>query len=78
MEQATSQIDETIPNKRRLFIKRSATRTTPPSFLKFSYETVPIHENIKNEDEKNSLLELTNNVLVSCNLNYYVYFIVEI
>ena len=57
-------LDETIPKKSRLFIKRNAKRISSSSFLKLSYENDPIYENIKSEDEKNSLLELTNNVLV--------------
>ena len=48
-------LDETIPKKSRLFIKRNAKRISSSSFLKLSYENDPIYENIKNEDEKNSL-----------------------
>ena len=78
MDPTAPPINNTIPKESRLFIKRIATRISSSSFLKLSYETEPIHENIKNEEEKKNLLELTNNALVSCNLNYYVYLIIEI
>lgn len=64
-------------NKRTpLFILRKMERVK--TRLNLEYILDPIEKEVIDENEKQNLIKFTNNVLVSCNLNYYVYVVKDI
>lgn len=64
-------------NKRTpLFIRRKMERVK--TRLNLEYIIDPIEKEAIDESEKQDLIKFTNNILVSCNLNYYVYVVKEI
>ena len=72
-EQSSSQSNEANePNKKILFlIKRKSEKTQ--NEVKISYETDVLERTIENEEEKSNLMKLIKNILLSCNISYFIY-----
>ncbi len=72
-EQSSSQSNEANePNKKILFlIKRKSEKTQ--NEVKISYETEVLERTIENEEEKSNLMKLIKNILLSCNISYFIY-----
>lgn len=72
-QQSSSQSNEANGTKEKILflIKRKSEKTQ--NEVKISYETDVLERTIENEEEKSNLMKLIKNILLSCNISYFIY-----